>query len=70
MLAGLIYLAAFSPWGAATQSGAEKPPERRPERESLLHWTAALSLSLTLAYAYRWLPWANGADRTTPPALR
>jgi hypothetical protein len=63
MLAGLIYLVAFSPWGAATQSGAEKSPERRPERESLLHWTAALSFSLTLAYTYRWL---RGHPRSTP----
>jgi hypothetical protein len=54
-LAALIYLLTFSPWGAATRSGTERPPERRPERESLLHWTAALTFSLVTAYAYRWL---------------
>jgi hypothetical protein len=50
LLAALIYSVAFSPWGAATQNGAERPPDRRPEREPLLHWTAALSFSLTAAY--------------------
>lgn len=52
LLAALIYTMAFSPWGAATQTGAEKPVEMRPTRETLLHWTAALSFSLTLAYLY------------------
>ena len=28
------------------------PPERRSNRETLLHWTAALSFSLTTAYVY------------------
>jgi hypothetical protein len=55
MLAGLIYTLAFSPWGAATQTGTERPPERRPTRETLMHWTAALSFSLTTAYVYDWL---------------
>ncbi|MBV8714408.1 MAG: hypothetical protein JOZ65_05010 [Chloroflexi bacterium] len=52
LLAALIYLLAFSPWGAATQTGTEQPVERRPARETLLHWTAALSFSLCLAYLY------------------
>jgi hypothetical protein len=52
LLAALIYGLAFSPWGAATQTGTERPVERRPTRETLLHWTAALSFSLTLAYLY------------------
>jgi hypothetical protein len=55
MLAALIYALAFSPWGAATQTGTERPPERRPTRETLMHWTAALSFSLTTAYVYDWL---------------
>jgi len=55
LLAALIYALAFSPWGAATQTGTERPPERRSDRETLLHWTAALSFSLTTAYVYRWL---------------
>jgi hypothetical protein len=55
MLASLIYTLAFSPWGAATQTGTERPPERRSNRETLLHWTAALSFSLTTAYVYTWL---------------
>jgi hypothetical protein len=52
LLAALIYALAFSPWGAATQTGTEHPVEVRPTRETLLHWTAALSFSLTLAYLY------------------
>ena len=55
MLAGLIYTLAFSPLGAATQTHTEHPPARRRLRESLLHWTAALSFSLTTAYLYEWL---------------
>ncbi len=52
LLAALIYTLAFSPWGAATQTGTERPVEQRAMRETLLHWTAALSFSLTLAYLY------------------
>jgi hypothetical protein len=52
LLAALIYALAFSPWGAATQTGTERPVESRPTRHTLLHWTAALSFSLTLAYLY------------------
>ena len=55
LLAAIIYGVAFSPWGAATQTGTERPPERRRTRETLLHWTAALSFSLTTAFTYRWL---------------
>jgi hypothetical protein len=52
LLAALIYALAFSPWGAATQTGTERPAHRRAMRETLLHWTAALSFSLTLAYLH------------------
>jgi hypothetical protein len=52
LLAAFIYLLAFSPWGAATQTGTERPVETRTGRETLLHWTAALSFSLPLAYLY------------------
>ncbi len=52
LMAALIYTLAFSPWGAATQTGTERPVQHRPTRETLLHWTAALSFSLTLAYLY------------------
>ena len=52
LLAALIYALSFSPWGVATQTGTERPVETRPTRETLLHWTAALSFSLTLAYLY------------------
>ncbi|MBV9169465.1 MAG: hypothetical protein JOZ81_05205 [Chloroflexi bacterium] len=52
LLAALIYAVAFSPWGAATQTGTEQSPETRPTRETLLHWTAALSFALSLAYMY------------------
>ena len=65
LLAGLIYTVAFSPWGAATQTGTEQPPEQRPERESLLHWTAALSFSLTTAYTYLWLRRRSATRRPT-----
>jgi hypothetical protein len=52
LLAALIYALAFAPWGAATQTRTETPVESRPTRATLLHWTAALSFSLTLAYMY------------------
>jgi hypothetical protein len=52
LLAALIYALAFSQWGAATQTGAERDVKARPAAETLLHWTAALSFSLTLAYLF------------------
>ena len=52
LLAALIYAVAFSPWGAATHTRTEQPVETRPTRETVLHWTAALSFSLTLAYLF------------------
>jgi hypothetical protein len=52
LLGALIYTVAFSPWGAATQTGTERPVEVRPTRETFLHWTAALSFALTLAYLF------------------
>jgi hypothetical protein len=55
MLAALIYALAFSSWGAATQTGTERHPRHRSLRETLMHGTAALSFSLTTAYAYEWL---------------
>jgi hypothetical protein len=61
LLAAVIYALAFSPWGAATQTGTERPPEQRSNRETLMHWTAALSFSLTTAYVYRLL---RGRSRT------
>jgi hypothetical protein len=55
LFAAVLYVVAFSPWGAAPQAGAERAPEHRPERESLLHWTAALTFSLVTACTYPWL---------------
>jgi len=52
LLAAVIYTLAFSPWGAATATGTERDTKERPTRETLLHWTAALSFSLSLAYLY------------------
>jgi hypothetical protein len=52
LLAALIYALAFSPWGAATQTGTEHPVESRPARQTMLHWTAALSFGVCLAYLY------------------
>jgi hypothetical protein len=60
LLAALIYALAFSPWGAATQTGTERPVETRPTRETLLHWTAALSFSLAVAYLYARLERRSG----------
>ena len=51
----VIYAAAFSPLGAATRTGAERAPEQRPLRETVVHWLAALSFALTNAFAYHWL---------------
>jgi len=55
LLGGVIYAAAFSPLGAATRTGAERATEERPARESVVHWLAALSFSLTNDFAYHWL---------------
>jgi hypothetical protein len=73
MLAALIYTLAFSPWGAATQTRTERPAHRRRTRETLLHWSAALSFSLSMAYCYEWLrsrhadPVKNAADADIVP---
>lgn len=69
MLASMIYALAFSPWGAATQTGTERPAEHRPTRETLLHWTAALSFSLTAAYLHDWLG-GRKAVATLPASQR
>lgn len=55
VLGGLVYLAAFSPLGAATRTGAERQPGRRDPRETVLHWQSALVFGLTNALTYRWL---------------
>jgi len=55
LLAAVVYTAAFSPTGAATRTGAERPLERRSSRETLLHLSAAASFALTTAFLYRWL---------------
>jgi hypothetical protein len=65
LLGAVIYALAFSPWGAATQTRTERPPEHRPTRETLLHWTAALSFALTTAYAYCWLRDRTPAEQVT-----
>lgn len=54
-LGAIIYLAAFSRWGGATQTETETHPDRRPLRESILHLSAVLSFSLTCAYGCRLL---------------
>ncbi len=55
LLAAVIYAAAFSRWGAATQTRTERPPHRRSHRETLVHAIAATSFSLSTAYLYEWL---------------
>jgi len=62
LLAAVIYALAFSRWGAATQTGTERHPKRRSMRETLLHWTAALSFGLTTAYVYEWLRRRSDAE--------
>jgi hypothetical protein len=51
----VIYVAAFSSIGAGTQTGAERPPERRQPAERLIQWSAALSFAATMAASYRWI---------------
>jgi hypothetical protein len=55
LLGGVIYAAGFSPLGAATRTGAERPTEQRSVRETVVHCLAALSFALTNAFAYQWL---------------
>jgi hypothetical protein len=67
LLGALIYAAAFSPWGAATHTGTERRVERRHTHETLLHWTAALSYSLSLAYLFaRVERWPRTEPRLDP----
>ena len=55
VLGGVIYAAAFSPLGGATRTGAERQPEQRSIRETVLHCAAAWSFALTTSFCYRWL---------------
>ena len=55
LLGAVIYAAGFSRLGAATRTGAERAPGRREARETVVHWSAALSFALITAYTYRWL---------------
>ena len=67
LLGALIYALAFSPWGAATQTDTERPPHARTLRETMLHWTAALSFGLVTAYLYDWLRRPAGAPEALEP---
>ena len=67
LLAALIYALAFSPWGGATQTATERPTHQRTLRETVLHWTAALSFGLATAYLFARL---HGPAEHTPPAVR
>lgn len=53
LLASLIYALAFSPWGVATRTRTERPTDQRPLRESILHWSAALTFSVVTAVVYQ-----------------
>ena len=55
VLGALIYTAAFSRIGAATQTGAERHPDERRGYEWAVQLTSAFSYGLTMAYTYRWL---------------
>jgi hypothetical protein len=68
LLGGLIYTLAFSRWGAGTQTGTEPHPDRRHWRQDVLHWTAALSFSVTTALTYAWLCRRAGGGADARPA--
>jgi hypothetical protein len=70
LLGALIYTLAFSPWGAATQTRTERPVETRPTRETLIHWTAALSFALSTAYVYARLHRWPRAEKVAAAHLR
>ena len=70
LLAALIYTLAFSPWGAATATGTERDTDQRPTTETLLHWTAALSFSLSLAYLYERMQPRNRVGRALLPMVQ
>jgi hypothetical protein len=53
-LGSVIYGLAFSRAGAATHTGSEQHPERRPRRELAMHWTPALTFGMLTAYGYEW----------------
>ena len=55
VLGAVIYGLAFSRAGAATQSGSESHPERRPRREFAMHLTPAFTFSMLTAFGYEWL---------------
>jgi hypothetical protein len=63
LFAGLIYLFAFSQIGVGTQTGTERPPDRRP-------WFKQLSLiSVVLAYVVPLVVAYDRFDsRAAPPA--
>jgi hypothetical protein len=65
-LGAVIWVAAFSPIGVGTQTGTERHPRRRHLGEHLLHWTAALTFSLTTAFTHQWL---SSNSRLRPGAV-
>jgi hypothetical protein len=48
-LGAVLWALAFSPLGAAVQSGTERPPRRRPPYKDLLTWSVALAYGLVTA---------------------
>ena len=66
-MGAVIWTAAFSHWGAGTQTGTEPDPGRRGWRDDVLHWTAALSFSLTTALTCAWL---RRSASSAPPGPR
>ena len=55
LLTAVVYTAAFSAVGGATQTGTERPPERRDWRDTVVHCTAAGGFAFSTAYLYHWL---------------
>jgi hypothetical protein len=54
LLGGLIYSLAFTRWGVAVQSKAERPPEKRTTRMSIVAWSVALSYGVATGLLYHW----------------
>lgn len=55
VMGSVIYVAAFSSLGAATQTGAARPPRHRGPREFLVQLSAAFSFAMTTALSYHWI---------------
>jgi hypothetical protein len=67
-LGTLLHQLAFSPWGAAVQTGTERPPHRRTWRMSVVTWSVALTYGLVTALVYERLSPVDGRDENDTAA--